>query len=413
MSTQKSIKPQPVNRTTVAASPDPSDPTSFPRRILLAVTGLSPQIVTETLYALAKPSSGEKPFYPTEIQLITTETGRQKAIDALLRVHDRKPGWFHRLCADHGLPLIRFDDNCILVVPGPDGKPLDDIRTQEDSECVADFITDTLCRLARDSSTALHVSLAGGRKTMGFYMGYAMSLFARQQDRLSHVLVSAPYEGHDGFFYPTADDQMIKLRDESTRNARDAKVVLASIPVVSLRRELPKQLQSGHVSYTQMVKAMQAVLAPPELVVDVDDRLIKAGGKVMRLQPTQFAIFALLAYQTVNQLPALTPPPRLKPATKYVNWSSAFTKQLKTVLGELGLPRKMEGQIVKGVTGDYLSPLLAKLRKQLAAQLGTTQHAYRIDDGSKKPKCYQLTIAPECIRFEHLDPPPRRKTSKR
>jgi hypothetical protein len=83
------------------------------------------------------------------------------------------------------------------------------------------------------------------------------------------------------------------------------------------------------------------------------------------------------------------------------------------VLGDLGLPRKLEQQIVKGMTGDYLSPLLAKLRKQLAAQLGTTEHAYRIDDGAKKPKCYQLAIAPDCIRFEHLDPPPRRKASKR
>jgi hypothetical protein len=30
-----------------------TDPTTYPRRVLLAVTGLSPQIVTETLYAIA------------------------------------------------------------------------------------------------------------------------------------------------------------------------------------------------------------------------------------------------------------------------------------------------------------------------------------------------------------------------
>jgi CRISPR-associated protein (TIGR02584 family) len=33
------------------------------------------------------------------------------------------------------------------------------------------------------------MSIAGGRKTMGFYAGYALSLYGRAQDRMSHVLV--------------------------------------------------------------------------------------------------------------------------------------------------------------------------------------------------------------------------------
>ncbi len=53
-------------------------PHQFPRRLLVAVTGLSPQIVTETLYALAvaPPASA---FVPTEIHLITTRSGAEKA----------------------------------------------------------------------------------------------------------------------------------------------------------------------------------------------------------------------------------------------------------------------------------------------------------------------------------------------
>ena len=49
---------------------------------------------------------------------------------------------------------------------------------------------------------SLHVSIAGGRKTMGFYVGYALSLFARDQDRLSHVLVPPSLESRQDFFYP-------------------------------------------------------------------------------------------------------------------------------------------------------------------------------------------------------------------
>jgi len=57
-------------------------PATYPRRILLAVCGLSPQIVTETLYALA--SAPDLPFVPTEVHLITTREGAQRAELSLL-----------------------------------------------------------------------------------------------------------------------------------------------------------------------------------------------------------------------------------------------------------------------------------------------------------------------------------------
>jgi CRISPR-associated protein (TIGR02584 family) len=56
--------------------------------------------------------------------------------------------------------------------------------------------------LTADPDCAIHASIAGGRKTMGFYLGYALSLFGRPQDRLSHVLVSSPFESNQNFFYP-------------------------------------------------------------------------------------------------------------------------------------------------------------------------------------------------------------------
>lgn len=37
---------------------------------------------------------------------------------------------------------------------------------------------------------------------MGFFVGYALSLFGRAQDRLSHVLVSDPFESLTDFYYP-------------------------------------------------------------------------------------------------------------------------------------------------------------------------------------------------------------------
>jgi len=80
------------------------NPNDYPRRILVAVTGLSPQIVTETLYALAV-APAQAAFVPSEIHLITTRSGAEKARLALL---SDDPGWFHQLCRDYALPPIGF-----------------------------------------------------------------------------------------------------------------------------------------------------------------------------------------------------------------------------------------------------------------------------------------------------------------
>ena len=56
-------------------------PRTSSRRILLAVTGLSPQIVTETLYALA--IATDTPFIPTEIHLATTAEGKVDVFEYL------------------------------------------------------------------------------------------------------------------------------------------------------------------------------------------------------------------------------------------------------------------------------------------------------------------------------------------
>ena len=111
-------------------------PQEFRRRLLIAVTGLSPQIVTETLYALAVDQ--ETPFVPTEIRLITTADGAERASDSLLHPES---GWFHRLRADYGLPPIAFDSEHIHVLRDGDGRPLRDIRSPDDNIRAADAIT--------------------------------------------------------------------------------------------------------------------------------------------------------------------------------------------------------------------------------------------------------------------------------
>ena len=111
------------------------NPEHYPCRRLLCVSGLSPQIVTETLYALTVLS--EPHFVPTEVHLLTTAEGADRARLTLL---SEEPGWFHRLCKDYGLPEIRFTLDTIHILRTAEGRLLSDIRTAADNEAIADAI---------------------------------------------------------------------------------------------------------------------------------------------------------------------------------------------------------------------------------------------------------------------------------
>ena len=146
---------------------------NFPRRVMLCVTGMSPQIVTETLYALVV----EQSFIPTEIRIITTVQGRNKIIGELL---DPVHGHFWGFCKEYGLMnCIAFTEAHISVIEDACGAALPDIRTLDENNLAADFIARIVRTLCADSQSVVHASIAGGRKTMGFYLGYALSLFAR------------------------------------------------------------------------------------------------------------------------------------------------------------------------------------------------------------------------------------------
>ena len=275
---------------------NPQEPQSYPRRVLLAVTGLSPQVVTETIYALAvKPMAERAAFVPTEVHIVTTAQGAE---NARLNLLSDQIGWFSRLCRDYRLPGIVFPVDNIHILPGASARPLEDIRTKADNERCADFITDLVRRFTADSAAALHVSIAGGRKTMGYYIGYALSLYGRVQDRLSHVLVSEPYENNKDFYYPTPYEHAVHVKREGkdvAYDCRNATVDLAEIPFVRLREELPRELIDGRTTFSEAVAEAQRALPPLALVIDPATHTLIAGGESVKLGVAEFVFYWMLA----------------------------------------------------------------------------------------------------------------------
>jgi len=365
-------------------------PSEFTRRILLAVSGLSPQIVTETLYALV--ADAQTPFVPTEIHLITTLEGANRAKLALL---SDDPGWFHRLCADYDLPPIAFTHDHIHVMQDDRGVLMQDIRSPQDNSACADFITAQVRALSADPDAAMHVSIAGGRKTMGFYLGYALSLYGRPQDRLSHVLVSEPFENSFGFFYPTPYSHVLEIRDKQLVDTKTATVTLAEIPFVSLRHSLDGLL-TGKASFSETVAAAQAALAPPRLEINLRGRYIVAGSKRIALPPAELALLAVFARRAREGANPLEAPIKDEPDEQ---WGQMFMLEYRQITNSSGVGDTKKSTLLKGMDGNYFSERKSKLARCLTKALGPAASAYLINGGGTRPGRYSLALSPEAISF--------------
>lgn len=165
----------------------------------IGVVGLSPQVVSETLYCLAmqRPSP---PAFRT-VRLLTTGRGKELVDHVLLGAGT---GALFRMQADYPAAARSLGNASIEVevLRDSSGRCMPDIFTSAQSVAAADQIYRAVLDLAGDERTPLIASVAGGRKTMGIYLAMAMELAGRPGDRLLHVLVREPLDRQTEFHYP-------------------------------------------------------------------------------------------------------------------------------------------------------------------------------------------------------------------
>lgn len=393
--------------------PNPSEPHTYARRALLCVSGMTPQIVTETLHALLTQSP---PFVPTEIHLITTTDGEAKAREQLL-----DKGWLARLCAERGVAMPPLE----IVLIGAEGEAaLTDIRSDADNTVAADAILGAVRTLAQDEHCAIHASLAGGRKTMSHFMGYALSLFGRAQDRLSHVLVAPDWaERAKDFHYPPA--QPTELRDKDERvlgNSAEVVVTLADIPLLRLGDNLPRLLRDGRASFSETVRLANLALGPATLRLDVRRRLTECSGIAVELTPANFAFLAWLALRAATE----------QEGVPIGEWQDADVAQYLDVLAaavgyhdadSAGIGHDAYEQAERALRcntatqspshhkktmrqrKDYLTGRRGDLNQALVAQLGEPLAAHFLPPGGQKrgETRYYLGLLPEAIRLYGLE----------
>ncbi len=234
---------------------------------LLSVAGLSPAVVTETMWLLR--AQGCK-F--AGVTIVTTGAGARMAQAALLG----PKGAIRRLCGSD-TPFVE------LHVLSRNGAAMEDIRDMDDHQAMAAGIDSIVRRLVRTGRPALHASIAGGRKSMSAALSLAMSLHARSEDTMSHVLVTPALEADPEFMFPPQDCDPVH-----------AGIWLANIPFVRVRNLLSREGRG--LRYNQLVGHAQAQIdrAYP-LTLDLAKRRLHAADEYLSLPPVLCALLALLA----------------------------------------------------------------------------------------------------------------------
>ena len=197
---------------------------------LIAVVGNTPQVMTETLWALRVQCS--VPI--DEVFVMTTTMGKATCQQRLL-----DEGRFEKMLVDYDIdPKVKFDadHDHIRVFKDAEGNFLDDIRTSEENRLARDQLFRWIEDWAQKDHVALHCSLAGGRKSMGYLLGAAIQFFGRPQDRLYHVLVTPPeIETNRDFFFPPVREEQVLTPDGQRISTADVRIELAELPYVSVR----------------------------------------------------------------------------------------------------------------------------------------------------------------------------------
>lgn len=260
------------------------------RRILVITTGSTPQVVTETVHALA---TGTPAWIPDRLVLATTQDAAQQFRDG--RVDDEGNLLVAPLLGEDGklaalskfleIQLPKID---VVVPRDASGKAIPDIRSEAQVAAFAETLMQIVAEATADMDSELHVSLAGGRKTMSFLAGQVMSLLGRPQDRLSHVLVepAALESASSGFWWP----------GDGSPGADSAIVRLHLIPFLRVRAWLDdSKLQAMAAGgFVEAVEMANMALGNARVTIDLACGQLIVAGMVIPSNARQLAVLALV-----------------------------------------------------------------------------------------------------------------------
>jgi CRISPR-associated protein (TIGR02584 family) len=288
---------------------------------LLAVTGMSPAVLTETVWALAHELP---PVVPDRVVVVTTVAGSQAIERELLsaaspqagslwqqlrrQLLGRKAGWQERLI---------LEPPRLVQAPNPlTGKAdwLEDLRAPADNTAAANFLLAELRRWTEAPEVRLVVSIAGGRKTMGALLYAGLCLLGREHDRITHVLVTEPFDDprlKPRFYFPGQPSQDLLHPGGRHCRASQARIQLADIPFVPLRNLFERDLVRKPCSFVELVercrlKVGEAARLTTRLTLRRSRLQMTVNGATFPTSVREHLLLLFLAERTVAGQPPLS-----------------------------------------------------------------------------------------------------------
>lgn len=255
--------------------------------ILVTVSGLTPQVITEAFYCLWK----KKNIPINEIRVITTKRGRDIILKCDKQFHyPPLKQELEALCKKYELPYPKFEINDKhIIVAKEQSIELYDIRTDKHNILFPNKVCDVISSLTSDPDNTIYSCISGGRKTMSVYLAFAMSLFGRAKDKLFHVITSE--ENAFKHFYPRTDKE-------------DKELEIAEIPYVRLRKYLTHQKKSGKIKkfkYDSLVQLTQHEISPEDdfkMYLNTKSSFIQfANNDPIKIPPVEMKLYSYIIKQ--------------------------------------------------------------------------------------------------------------------
>ncbi len=387
----------------------PPEPAQGGQVVLLSVTGQSPAVLTETVWALARE---KPPIIPHRVVVITTTEGRDTLVKELLSPPDNCV-WdqlYRRLeKAGHDLTnRLQFgqtpQDVRVFTIFDPKLKrrhELPDIASEEENMAAADFIMEQVRGLAMDDGVRLVASVAGGRKTMSALLFAVMSLLAKEDDLLTHILINDPFESRGlkpRFYFPPAEPVIHNGTDREGNpvsvSSAKAKIQLGKIPFVALRNLFERDLKKKQ-SYSRLVQVCQTKVDEfarqnVRLSMRRSRREIRINDQPLTLSALQHLLLLFLVENAIAGLPV---PDKFANAIEPL---AQFAGQLqRSCNADDGKDRRDEARLPDDFDDQRLRKVLDELKAKLRS--ARTQQAAALISLLPVKGRFSLDLSPSSI----------------
>ena len=376
---------------------------------LLAMLGLHPKVLTETLYGLCV----KRGIAITKVIGIASGVARQKIVSELL---NPVTGEFYKLCREYPecFTGIQFSAESVRVARLGDDE-IADIANSRQSQAYLDLIMRTVMEMTAHKEVCLHSVVAGGRRTMSVYLAMVMQLLARPQDHMYHLFVE-PWEAetNSDFYFPTRDSKPMTTFNGHAFDAKDVHVDLVEIPFLRLRPRVPAELLTSP-DYQNIIDWVQReVDIAPQLLplsIDVQRHCILIGAIPIFLEPAELAIYWHFAEKSARRAERVVREDYIRYFEKPKadgHFSRQASVRMKRLYETLVQRDEMRSRFLKAfnkegcIALEHLRPHFSNLKRKICEKFPEEDfHRWYVISalGPRGDTCYGIRLYREFIRL--------------